>query len=72
MADLSNQIESIAAEPASGAVDGMQAANQPLPHLIEADKHLQSSVAANQSGVGCSNNGRRGFLFSKIRPPGSV
>jgi hypothetical protein len=70
--DLGDTIESAAATPAAASGDGQSVTARPLQDLIAADKHLAASDAANAEGTACSKNGRRGFLFTKLRNPGSV
>lgn len=50
MSDLSSQIESAAAQPASATADGQSVQGQPIDKLIEADRYLaaKSAVAAGQ------------------------
>lgn len=63
MADLSEQIEQAANDPASVSVDGLSAAAKPIGEIIKADQYLSAKNAAASR--------RRGIRFSKIINPGA-
>lgn len=69
---LESTIETAAAGPISAASDGQSATGHNLRDLIEADKHLAAKNAANQTGVGEGNNGRRGLVYSRFRRGGTT
>ena len=62
--DLDSTIRESAQGPASVEADGVRVAQQPLPHVIEADKHLSRKEAGR--------NPARAFARVKIVPPGPV
>lgn len=70
MADLTDDIEALAAKPENVTVDGQSATQRPLKDLIEADKYLKASEATTASG-NSDGNGYRGLHFFKFRPPGA-
>jgi len=71
--DLSEIIESEAALPASSSSDGQSAEGQPLPHLVAADKHLNTKTAlAGDNGNGGSRSGWRGLRPARVIPPGGA
>lgn len=63
MADLSEQIEEAAKQPASGSVDGQAFAQHNLKDQIEADKYLAAKKAAGKK--------KHGIVFSQLRHPGA-
>jgi hypothetical protein len=64
MPDLSDDIETNAANPKRVTVAGETAEQQPLPDQIEADKYLKRNTAAARTGLP--------IRLGKIRPPGAV
>lgn len=64
MADLSQQIESVASSAKSTSLEGVTVQEQDLDKLIQADKYLASKAAMQQKS--------RGLRFMKIVPPGTA
>lgn len=64
MADLSNQIETAAAQPKQATIDGNTFIQHSLRDQIAADRYLASKAAAK--------NKKRGFSLAKFKPPGTV
>jgi hypothetical protein len=62
--DLDNVIRDAATGPAKATVDGTTVEQQPLPDIIEADKHLGSKAAGK--------NPIKAFTRVKIVSPGTV
>ena len=62
--DLDNVIKQIAEGPESAEVDGVRVKQQPLPDIIDADKHLGSKKAGR--------NPVKAFTRVKIVAPGTV
>lgn len=72
MADLTEQIEQTAAEPASATGDGQSATAHSLPDLIEADRYLKGKEAV----AGTNPNGGPKTAFgtlgvARIKPGGA-
>lgn len=63
MADLSNDIETAATDPASASADGESVQARPLSELIEADKYLKANTGASKA--------HRGLRITKLVPPGT-
>lgn len=63
MPDLTADIETAAAEPASASSDGQSAANRPLPELVEADRYLKGAAALD----GANRKGGRRSAFNLLR-----
>jgi hypothetical protein len=63
MPDISDTIETVAAEPAEATVDGQSAKNQPIPDLIAADKHISAKTALE----GTNANGGSKSMWGKVR-----
>ena len=61
MADLSDTIETAAAQPASATADGVTVSAKPLPDLIAADRYLKGNGGAAKK--------TRGIRFTKFLPP---
>ncbi len=64
MADLSDQIEQAAADPASVSVDGQSVSARPIPEQIAADQYLAGKAAARKR--------RRGLSFTQLTTPGAM
>lgn len=64
MADLTEQIESDVAQPASASVDGVSVSSRPIADLIAADKYLKGNAAAA--------NPLAALRFAKVVSPSSV
>ena len=62
--DLDNVIKQVAEGPESAEVDGVRVKQQPLPHIIDADKHL--------GGKKAGRNPVKAFTRVKIVSPGTV
>ena len=62
--DLDSTIRENARGPASVEADGVKVMQQPLPHVIEADKHLGRKEAGR--------NPAQAFARVKIVSPGSA
>ena len=62
--DIENAIRQSAQGPASAEADGVKVTQHPLPHVIEADKHLGNKEAGR--------NPARAFTRVKIVSPGTV
>lgn len=60
MADLTDTIESAAADPASAASDGQSATARPLADLIAADKYLKGQQALE--GTNANGGPRSGWV----------
>lgn len=65
MSDLSDSIETAAAEPRKASGDSGSVEAHSLPDQIAADQYVQSNAAV-------ANTSSRGIRFNKIVPPGSV
>jgi len=52
MDDLEETIRQAAKDPAQVSVDGFSAQSQPIPDLIEADRHLAAKSAAAKNHLG--------------------
>lgn len=65
MPDLTAEIETTAAEPASAEGDGQKASSHSLPDLIAADKYLKGQDALSRQGWA-------GIKISRARGSGGV
>lgn len=61
--DLTPDIETAAAEPASAASDGQSASARPLGELVEADRYLKGATAL----AGANRKGGRRSGFNALR-----
>jgi hypothetical protein len=64
VADLSDQIQQAAADPASVSSDGQSVSTRPVDQLVTADQYLAAKVEVKKR--------RRGVTFSKLVPPGAL
>jgi hypothetical protein len=62
--EITDQIETQATEPLESEADGLRAVQNPLPHLIAADKYLTGKANAARRN--------RGLQFTKLVPDGTV
>ncbi len=62
--EVENAIRESIQGPASAEADGVKVTRHPLPHVIEADKHLGRREAGR--------NPARAFARVKIVPPGTA
>jgi hypothetical protein len=68
MADLSTQIETAAAAPAEGTVDGVTRKSHPLPDQIAADKYLKNAAAVSARSAASAG---LGIKLQNLVPPGT-
>lgn len=64
MADLSDQIETASATPAQATVDGNSVTARSIAEQIEADRYLAAKAATASA--------TRGFVLTRLKPPGAV
>lgn len=64
MADLSDTIETAAAEPKAATVDGITVHGHTLEELIAADKHLAAKAGSTKNHLG--------LHFRQLEPGGTV
>lgn len=62
--DLSQTIADAAAGPSQASSDGLAVTQQPLPDLVEADKHLAAKSGARRKDLG--------VRLRKLVPPGAA
>lgn len=73
MADLTDTIESAAADPSSASSDGQSATARPLADLIAADKYLKGQDAL--TGTNANGGPRSGWgavRMARAIPPGAA
>jgi hypothetical protein len=71
--DLSETIDQVANEPAAATVDGQSVENQPIPDLIQLERHKAAKAAvAGTNARGGPVSGWRGLRPARAIPPGGV